>query len=180
VLHTVITLENSEGLRALVAVNLSATLREVLPSLEAKDTEGPVINALRKEVDHKQTEFVKSGKLVPLPFSSRHYNFKQNKWTFGKASEEEIADLILRKVYWQTRLVGGDVWLADPTEALYLDTTADHMVEVAGGLSQKGFFTMARRYASALPSLMDQRNRFESEMGEALRELEEKHAFERG
>ena len=39
VLHTVITLENSEGLRALVAVNLSATLREVLPSIEPKDTE---------------------------------------------------------------------------------------------------------------------------------------------
>ena len=45
VLHAVITLENSGDLRALVAVNLSATLREVLPSLEAKDTEGPVINA---------------------------------------------------------------------------------------------------------------------------------------
>src|SRR5271155_160590 len=75
VLHTVITLENSGGLRALVAVNLSATLREVLPSLEAKDMEGPVLNALRKEVDHQQTEFVKSGKLVPLPFSSRHYSF---------------------------------------------------------------------------------------------------------
>src|ERR1039458_749945 len=56
VLHAVITLENSEGLRALVAVNLSVTLREVLPSLEPKDTEAPVINALRKEVDHKQTE----------------------------------------------------------------------------------------------------------------------------
>src|ERR1700723_2677179 len=69
VLHTVITLENSDSLRALVAVNLSATLREELASLEPKDTEGPVINALRKEVDHKQTEFVKWGKLVPLPFS---------------------------------------------------------------------------------------------------------------
>src|ERR1700747_24317 len=67
VLHTVVTLENSDGLRALVAVNLSVTLREVLPSLEPKDSEGPVINALRKEVDHKQTEFAKSGKLVPLP-----------------------------------------------------------------------------------------------------------------
>ncbi|MGA8540610.1 MAG: hypothetical protein WB566_13985, partial [Terriglobales bacterium] len=66
VLHAEITLENSGGLRALVAVNLSATLREVLPSLEPKDTEGPVINALRREVDRKQTEFVKSGKLVPL------------------------------------------------------------------------------------------------------------------
>ncbi len=180
VLHTVITLENSEGLRALVAVNLSATLREVLPSLEAKDTEGPVINALRKEVDHKQTEFVKSGKLVPLPFSSRHYSFKLNKWTFGKANDEEIAAQILRKVYWQTRLVGGEVWLADPTEALYLDTPVDHLLEIASGLAQKGFFTMARRYATALPALMEQKERFDSEMAGSLRELEEKHAFERG
>ncbi len=180
VLHTVITLENSDGLRALVAVNLSATLREVLPSLDPKDTEGPVINALRKEVDHKQTEFVKSGKLVPLPFSSRHYNFKLKQWVFGKATDEEIARLIERKVYWQTRLVGGDVWLGDSTEALYLDTTTDHFAEIAAGLAKQGLFTMARRYASALPALMDQKDRFESEMAAALRQLEEKHAFERG
>jgi hypothetical protein len=180
VLHTVITLENSEGLRALVAVNLSATLREVLPSLEAKDTEGPTINALRKEVDHKQIEFVKSGKLVPLPFSSRHYSFKQKQWMFGKASDEEIVRLIERKVYWQTRLVGGEVWLADPTEALYLDTTIDHFAEVAGGIKQPGLFTFARGSATALPALMDQKARFESEMAEALQQLEEKHAFERG
>ncbi len=152
VLHTVITLENSEGLRALVAVNLSATLREVLPSLEPKDTEGPVINALRQEVDHKQMEFVKSGKLVPLPFSSRHYNFKLKQWVFGKAADEEVARMIKRKVYWQTRLVGGDVWLGDPTEALYLDTTTDHIAEIAAGLAQQGLFTMARRYATALPA----------------------------
>src|SRR5262249_60779310 len=76
VLHAEITLENSEGLRALVSVNLSATLREVLPSLEPKDTEAAAINALRKEIDNKQIEFAKSAKLVPLPFSSRHYDFK--------------------------------------------------------------------------------------------------------
>jgi hypothetical protein len=180
VLHTVITVENSDGLRALVAVNLSATLREVLPSLEPKDTEAPVINALRKEVDHKQTEFVKSGKLVPLPFSSRHYSFKLKQWVFGKASDEEIARLIERKVYWQTRLVGGDVWLGDATEALYLETTTDHIAELAAGLARRGLFTMARRYASALPGLMDQKDRFEAEMAGALRELDEKHAFERG
>src|SRR6266436_2870965 len=138
VLHTVITLENSEGLRALVAVNLSVTLREVLPSLEPKDTEAPVINALRKEVDHKQTEFVKSGKLVPLPFSSRHYDFKRSQWVFGKAADEDIARLIERKVYWQTRLVGGDVWLGDATEGLYLDTAIDHIAEIADGLAQQG------------------------------------------
>jgi hypothetical protein len=180
VLHTVITLENSEGLRALVAVNLSVTLREVLPSLEPKDTEAPVINALRKEVDHKQTEFAKSGKLVPLPLSSRHYSFKLKQWVFGQATDEEIVRMIERKVYWQTRLVGGEVWLGDPTEALYLDTTIDHIAEIASGLAQQGLFTLVRRHATALPALMDQKDRFESERAAALQQLEEKHAFERG
>src|ERR1017187_10389242 len=180
VLHAVVTLENSDNLRALVAVNLSATLREVLPSLEAKDTEGPVINALRKEVDHQQTEFVKSVKLVPLPLSSRHYSFKLKQWVFGRANDEEIAQMIERKVYWQTRLVGGDVWLGDPTEALYLQTTTDHIAEIAAEIAQQGLFTTARRYATALPALMDQKDRFESEMAAALQQLEEKHAFERG
>jgi hypothetical protein len=180
VLHTVVTLENSDGLRALVAVNLSATLREELPSLEPKDTEAPVINALRKEVDNKQTEFVKSGKLVPLPLSSRHYNFKLKQWIFGKTSDEEITRMLERKVYWQTRLVVGDVWLGDPLEALYLETTPDHITEVAAGLAQQGLFTLAGSYATALPTLTDQKDRFESEMAAALRQLEEKHAFERG
>ncbi len=180
VLHSEITLENSEGLRALVAVNLSATLREILPSLEPKDTEAPIINALRKDVDRKQIEFVKSGKLVPLPFSSRHYDFKRSQWVFGNATDDDISRLIERKVYWQTRLVGGDVWLGDPTEALYVQTTTDRFAEIAAGVAQRGLFTMARTHATALPPLMDQKDRFELEAGSALGVLEQKHAFERG
>jgi hypothetical protein len=180
VLHAEITLENSGNLRALVAVNLSATLREVLPSLDQKDTEAPVINALRKDVDRMQIEFLKSAKLVPLHFSSRHYDFKRNQWAFGKATEEETVRMIERKAFWQTKLVGGDVWLGDTTEALYLETTSDHVAEVAAGLAQRGLFTMARRYATALPALMQQQERFEKEMAKAVHQLEEKHAFERG
>ena len=180
VLHAEILLENSDNLRALVSVNLSATLREVLPSLERKDTEAPVINALRKEIDHKQIEFVKSAKLVPLPFSSRHYDFKRNQWVFGKATDDEIGRLTERKVYWQTRMAGGDVWLGDATEAIYVQTTTEHVVEIAAGLAGNGLFTLARRYATALPVLMEQRGRFEKDASEALRQLEEKHAFERG
>ncbi|MGA9556913.1 MAG: hypothetical protein WBQ00_18655 [Terriglobales bacterium] len=180
VLHAEITLENSENLRALVSVNLSATLREILSSLEREDTEAPVINALRKEIDNKQIEFVKSAKLVPLPFSSRHYDFKRNQWVFGKATDDEIGRLIERKVYWQTRLVGGDVWLGDATEALYVQCSAEHIAEIAAGLAGRGLFTMERRYAIARPVLMEQKERFEGEAGEALRQLEKKHAFERG
>src|ERR1700704_4549572 len=99
VLHADIALENGLGLHAPVSVNLSATVYEVMPSLEPKDIEGPVINALRKEADRKQIEFLKSGKRVPVQFSSRYYDFKRSKWVFGKAADEEIALLIARKVY---------------------------------------------------------------------------------
>lgn len=180
VLHTDIVLENGSGLHSPVAVNLSATVREVVPSLEPKDIETPVINALRKEVDRRQVEFLKSGKLVPVHFSSRHYSFKQSKWVFGKASDEELATLILRKIYWQSKVVGGDVWLGDETEAQYVETTIDHLVELASGLAQQGLFRLERGYATPMSLLMDQASKFEADMQAALDELEKKHAFERG
>jgi hypothetical protein len=199
VLHGDIRLENSDGLHAPVAVNLSATVREVLPSLEPKDAEAPVINALRKEVDRRQIEFVKSGKLVPLAFSSRYYDFKRQKWVFGKASDDAIVTFIERKVYWETKVksnspssrterekdgapaVGNRVWIADPTEAQYLETTPAHLLEVAGRLvAGDGLVRIEGEWAEATAGLMGQAERFESAMRAAAAELEKKHAFERG
>ncbi len=199
VLHGDIRLENSEGLHAPVAVNLSATVREVLPSLEPKDAEAPVINALRKEVDRRQIEVVKSGKLVPVAFSSRYYDFKRQKWVFGKASDEAIATFIERKVYWETKVksnspssrterekdgapaVENRVWIGDPTEAQYLETTPAHLLEVAGRLvAGDGLVRMDGEWAEATTGLMGQAERFESAMRTAAAELEKKHAFERG
>lgn len=180
VLHTDIRLEGSDGLHAPVAVNLSATVREVMPSLEAKDVEAPVINSLRKEVDIRQIEFVKSGKLVPVHFSSRHYNFKRNKWVFGKAGDPEIAQLLLRKIYWHTKLIGGAVWVGDPTEALYVESSVDHLLELSRKMAEEGLMTLEGEYASANASLMAQSEKIEADRYAALTELEKKHAFERG
>ncbi|MGA8436964.1 MAG: hypothetical protein WB762_18965 [Candidatus Sulfotelmatobacter sp.] len=182
VLHGDLRLENSEGLHAAVAVNLSATVREVLPSLERTDAEAPVINALRKEVDRRQIEFVKSGKLIPVAFSSRYYDFKRQKWVFGKATDEAIATFIERKVYWETKGSGGKrVWIDDPTEAQYLETTPAHLLEVAGRLvAGDGLVRMEGEWAEATPGLMGQAERFESARRAAAAELEKKHAFERG
>jgi hypothetical protein len=179
-LHADIRLENSAGLHAPVAVNLSATVREVLPSLEPKDVENPVISALRKEVDRRQLEFVKSGKLVPVQFSSRHYDFKRSKWMFGKASDDDIALLLMRKTYWQTRLVGGIVWVADPAEVLYVETSAEHLLDLARKLEMQGLIKLEGERAAATPLLMEQAAKFEADMHAALEELEKKHAFERG
>jgi hypothetical protein len=179
-LHADIRLENSEGLHAPVAVNLSATVREVIPSLEPKDLEGAVINALRKEVDRRQVEFVRSGKLVPVQFSSRHYDFKRNQWVFGKASDEEMERFVARKVYWQTRLVGGTVWIGDPTEALYVQTSPAHVLEVSAKLQAAGLIELDGESAVANRALMQGAEQFEADMRGALEELEKKHAFERG
>jgi hypothetical protein len=181
VLHGDIRLENSNGLHALVAVNLSATVREVIPSLEPKDAEAPVINALRKEVDRRQIEFVKSGKLLPVAFSSRHYDFKRAKWVFGKASDEAIAEFVERKVFWQTRL-GGEarVWLGDPAEAQYLESSSGHLLEVAGRLvAVEGLVRIEGEFAEATEGLIGHNKRFEAAMQGALEELEKKNAFER-
>ena len=180
VLHADIRLENSGGLHAPVAVNLSATVREVMPSLEPKDAEDPVINTLRKEVDRRQIEFVKSGKLVPVHFSSRHYDFKRSKWVFGKASDDDVRLLIARKVYWQTRLVGGPVWIGEPAEALYVEASVMHMLEIARSLASEELMTLEGEWASANAALMAQTEKFEADMRLAVAELEKKHAFERG
>jgi len=178
VLHGDIQLGNSEGLHAPVAVNLSATVREVLPSLEPYDTEAPVINTLRKEVDRRQLEFVKSGKLVPVQFSSRYYDFKRNKWVFGHASDEQINQLLTRKIFWHTRLLGGNVWVGDPTEALYVESTVARVLEIARGLAESGLITLEAEWASANASLMAQSEKFEADMKSTQAELEKKHAFE--
>jgi len=178
VLHGDVKLGNSDGLHAPVAVNLSATVREVLPSLDPKDTERPVINSLRKEVDRRQLQFLKSGKLVPVQFSSRYYDFKRNKWVFGKANDEAIALLLMRKVFWHTRVFGGTVWIGDPAEALYVENTVAHVLEVARGLAESGLMTIEDEWASANASLMAQAEKFEGDMKAAQAELEKKHAFE--
>ena len=182
VLHGDIRLEGSEGLHAPVAVNLSQTVREVMQSLEPSDAEAPVINALRKEVDRQQIEFLKSGKLLPVAFSSRHYDFKRKQWVFGKEADDVMAEFVERKVYWQTTL-GGEkrVWIGDPTEAQYLQTTPAHLLEVAGRLvAAQGLLRIEGEWAEGTPALMGQAERFESARRTAVQELEKKHAFERG
>ncbi|MFZ0808005.1 MAG: hypothetical protein WAN03_17565 [Candidatus Sulfotelmatobacter sp.] len=201
VLHGDVGLVGSDGLHCPVAVNLSQTVREVMPSMEPKDAEAPVINALRKEVDRRQIEFLKSGKLLPVPFSSRHYDFKRGQWVFGKASDEVMAELVERKVFWETKLGESKsppsrterekdgataasetrVWLGDPAEAQYLQTTPAHLVEVARRLvAGQGLLRVEGEYAEATAGLMNQAERFEKARLVAMEDLEKKHAFERG
>ncbi|HXW89346.1 MAG TPA: hypothetical protein VEK33_02255 [Terriglobales bacterium] len=180
VLHGDVRLANEEDLHAPVAINLSATVREVLPSLEPEHTQGPVINTLRKEVDRRQLEFLKSGKLVPVHFSSRHWDFQHNKWVFGQASDRDLKQLVARKVYWQWGATAGPAWVGDPTEALYVESSTTHLLDIARELERQGLVRLADGFATASAALLAQGETMAADVGLALEELEKKHAFERG
>jgi hypothetical protein len=178
VLHGTIRLQASEGLHAPVAVNLTQTVRELLPSLDPEHTEAQVINALRKEVDNRQLEFLKSPKLLPVAFSSRHYDFRRNRWAFGHASDEELRSLLRRKVYWHDRLGAGKSWLADPVDLLYVESEPARVMSIAAGMGN--LVVLNGEFARATPELVAQAEVIQGEMKRALEELEKKHAFERG
>lgn len=184
VLHGDIRLENTDGLHVPVAVNLTQTVRESLPSLDPAETEGPVINALRKEVDNRQLEFLKSPKLLPVAFSSRFYNLRRKQWTFQHASDAELEDFIRRKLYWEHKLrhAEGPSWLADPVDLLYLGATAERMREAAKRLAAEGLlrFQNDEAHATSTEALQAQAQRMETEMRAAQAALEKKHAYERG
>jgi hypothetical protein len=180
VLHADLRLADGSGLHALAAVNLSLTVKEVVPSLDAQYTEGPVINALRKEVDRKQLEFLKSPKLVPVHFSSRYYSFKSKQWAFPAANEEEITQLLLRKVYWTSQSGNHEAMIADPIDALYVNNTVDHLREVARKLASQGLIKLTGDLAAPTEAIAKHADSFQADMKSQLEELQKKHSFERG
>jgi hypothetical protein len=177
VLHGTVSFQNAGGLQALVALQLTVTVREVLPSLEPKDVEAPAVNTVRKAVDRKEIEFLKTPKRVPVPFGSRAYDFKRNRWAFGEASDQKRSALVLRKVYWETKLGAQRVLVCDAADAQYLDTTPEHLVAIAGALPE---LRVAGEYAEATSELMARASEIEEQARVAREELEKKHAFERG
>ena len=181
VLHGEVRLEDGRGLHALVAVQMTQTVREVVPSLEAKDTESPVVNTLRKAVDNKELEFLKSPKRLPAPLSSRAYDFKRNRWAFAEASDAAIATYLKHTVYWNTIGRGareGRVWLADPVELEYLNASAGKVLEAAQSLGS--LLRLEGEFAYATAQLASEGEKIVAESRQAAEDLEKKHAFERG
>ncbi len=178
--HGKVTLEDGGPLHAEVAVNVTQTIKEALPSLEQREAEFMAINAVRKDLDQKQLELVKSGKLQPVFVSSRFYDFKRNRLVFEQASEDEIREMLKRKVYWTAARRGGAAArVADAYDAEFLNTSAGKMLELAKGLEKEGWIRLEGECGSATEKLKAEAQAIEGAMRAALEELEKKHAFEK-
>lgn len=178
VLHGEMKLLDGTALHTLVAVHVSQVLLEKFPTLEAEHAQRVVINALRKEVETKQLEFLKASKRQPVPLSSRFTNFKTKDWQFMQPSDEQLALMLRDKVYWVEKAQQHHVWMADPCDALYVNRTTGQLMETARGLQTKELIALDGEYATATDALRGMSAEIEAREKHALEELQLKHAFE--
>jgi hypothetical protein len=179
VLHGNVALEDGSDLHAPVAVHMSQTVKEALPSVDEKGAFGPAINAIRKAVDTKDIEFLKSDKRQPIPLSSRAFSLITRKFTFQNPNDDQLFGFLKRSIYWRTKLGEKKINLADPVEALYLTRTPEQVVAVGEKLAEQKLITLDGNSAIATDALMAQGAAIQAETQSALEEINAKHAFER-
>jgi hypothetical protein len=135
---------------------VTLTFAEIVPAMEQPYAETFVYNAVRKTVDMGQLEFIKSGNRQPVPVTTRYYSRWQKKFLFTETNDQERLAYLLRKVYWLSGVLGEGkpVWIADPRDAQYLNTTEADLLRMAGDEAGEGLLTLKDEFAAATPQLM--------------------------
>ncbi len=123
----------THNLHAKIAASVTLTFAEIVPAMEQPYAETFVYNAVRKTVDMGQLEFVKSGNRQPVPVTTRYYSRWQKKFIFTETDDNERLRYLLSKVYWLSGVLGESkpVWIADPRDAQYLNTTEADLLRMA-------------------------------------------------
>ena len=179
VLHGTAYLEDGTGLRADFSIHLSQTMSDMLPNTEMSAALPYVINVVRKTIDTKDLEFLRSGKRQPIPLSSRFKNFKEGTWKFASATDNEILETLRQSAYWIGHKMGRDcVHLADETNALYFGTTKEKLLEIADKLRSSGWIRLEGEDAVPTQLIATHAEEFEKIEKENLEKLQQKHAFE--
>jgi hypothetical protein len=146
----------THNLHAKVAASVTLTFAEIVPAIEQPYAETFVYNAVRKTVDLGQLEFVKSGNRQPVPVTTRYYSRWQKKFVFTETDDAARLKYLLCKVYWLCGVLGEGkpVWIADPRDAQYLNTTEEDLLRMAGDEAGEGLMVLNGEFATATPQLM--------------------------
>ena len=151
---------------------MTQTFVEVIAAKEQPYAEGVIFNAVRKTMDQGQLELVKSGNRQPVPVTTRYFSNKQQRFIFNDTTETERGEFLAAKVFWLSGVlgVGEPVWLLDPLDAQYLNTTPAELAETVKALAGDGLLHLAADIAFATPTdaLMSHAERYHATMTEAL------------
>ena len=161
---------SANNLHAKVAASVTLTFAEIVPAMEQPYAETFVYNAVRKTVDLGQLEFLKSGNRQPVPVTTRYYSRWQKKFLFTETNDAERLEYLLRKVYWLSGVLGEGkpVWIADPRDAQYLNTTEADLLRMAGHEAGDGLLALEGEFAAATPQLLARAPEYEATLEAAL------------
>jgi hypothetical protein len=163
---------NESVLHAKIAAAMTLTFAEIVKAPEQPFAEGFIYNAVRKTMDQGQLELVKSGNRQPVPVTTRYYSRWQNKFSFNDTTEKQRQEYLAAKAFWLSGVLGGGqpVWLIDPRDAQYLNTTVDELKKVAQALAGEGLIRLAAdtEYATPTEALMGHRAQYEAEVAAQL------------
>jgi len=163
---------NESVLHAKIAASMTVTFAEVVAALEQPFAEGFIYNAVRKTMDQGQLELVKSGNRQPVPVTTRYYSAKQKKFIFNDTTEAQRQEFLAAKVFWLSGVLGGGepVWLTDPRDAQYLNTTVEELKKTASAVAHEGviLLTADTEFGTPAAALMGHREGYEQELAAAL------------
>jgi hypothetical protein len=174
IVHGDIRLEDGTDniLTAKISASLTQTFATVVPALEQPFAEGFIYNAVRKTLDQGQLELVKSGNRQPVPVTTRYYSMKQQLFIFNDTKEPQRHTFLAAKTFWLSHILGGGapVWLADPRDAQYLNTSVEELKSTIKLLATEGLVLVddSGEWATATDTLRADEDHYRAEVAEAL------------
>jgi hypothetical protein len=172
--HGEVRLEDGEQspLHAKIAASMTVTFAEIVKAPEQPFAESFIYNAVRKTMDQGQLELVKSGNRQPVPVTTRYYSPWQKRFNFNDTKEPQRQEYLAAKVFWLSGVLGEGkpVWLMDPRDAQYLNTTVAELNKSAHALAGEGLIRFAAdtEFATPTEALMGHRSQYVAEVAQAL------------
>jgi hypothetical protein len=144
-------------LHAKISASMTVTFAEIVPAPEQPYAETFIYSAIRKTLDQGQLELLKSGNRQPVPVTTRYYSRWQKKFFFTDTNDESRQQFLVVKAFWLSGVLGNSqpVWMADPRDAQYLNTTAEELVRMAAALAAKALMARAAEFRARLQQALD-------------------------
>jgi hypothetical protein len=159
-------------LHAKVSASMTVTFAEIVPAPEQPYAETFIYNAVRKTLDQGQLELLKSGNRQPVPVTTRYYSRWQKKFFFTDTTDESRRQFVEAKIFWLSGKLGDSqpIWIADPRDAQYLNTTPEELVLAASALAAAGIVTLDsdKEFAAATPALLAREDEFRARLQQAF------------
>jgi hypothetical protein len=155
---------------AKVSASMTVTFAEIVPAPEQPYAETFIYNAIRKTLDQGQLELLKSGNRQPVPVTTRYYSRWQKKFFFTDTDDPSRQQFLLSKVFWLSGVLGNSqpVWLGDPRDAQYLNTTPEELVRMAAPLAAAGLVALSDEFGAATPALLAREEEFRARLQQAF------------